>query len=181
MLIDLLRQFLIIDGLLPANPVSLVLYVFIAFYGVYRIRKLNIYKGRLGFIKSVGTAILALVFIEFNMDNLWWITNFLRFGFPIDKFITFIERNSVYVVISLIVLKDLIPQGHIFFDKKTLLGFALLELFFILWSWLSPSYAYVDWAYALINDFPDQVAIIAFTISCLGKSIVAYTYSTLWR
>jgi len=82
------------------------------------------------------------------------------------------------MIVLYMISHDILKYVH--FNRKTMIGFAALSIYIVLFFFLTPHYAYIDWTYAIMNNYPDLTIIIGFLLSIGGKPILFYIFYTLW-
>jgi hypothetical protein len=158
---------------LPAQPVTLIIYCILALYGYKSLIK------REGRISAFADSLCLLGFIVFMFsENTWLFVDFIRFPYMATPFQWFasLMKNLIFgfVFLSFLrkdmkvnIIKESIPIVALFFVYN-------LCIFFV-----SPSYAYLDWAYSLAYNYPQEIAIIGFLFGLGNKPILSFGYKRL--
>jgi len=187
------RQFLLVYNF-PTNPVTGIIYFTITYYGYTKLKQ-RFNTGLKPWRNNVCLFIYSLCligFINFLLENVWltcfylrchlnnigntWIT--LYFPEPWGWVLNY-ARNLIFVFCFSLLIDHRIWKV-IHFNVKTYLAFLALSLYIVLFFFLSQSYAWIDWSYALAYDFDEGTVIRAFLIGTLGKPLFFYLYSTIW-
>lgn len=182
MTFETFRQFLIFLSSLPVNPVSLLLYGWIVVYGFRRIHQLRLFDGRLRFLKIFSSAIALLMLIVYTGEIIWWVLYTVKFNASPLEFSKYMLRNILVIVLSILCIYSMnIWPGYVSFDRKTVLGFCMLGLYIAFFFRLIPIYVDINWRVVLQPNVSNSIAVTSFVFPCLGKSIIAYIYCTMWK
>lgn len=198
MILDIILNFLrfsrsyILLYSLPTNPLTGIIYSSIAYYGYRKLKeRIDLDTSKLSnklliFVYSVG----LLGFVNFILENVWLISFFVRYTFfnevwldqiyfnvPSGWLINFL-RNFVYILVLYVVAHDIMK--YLNWSKKTLIGFVVLSVYIIGFFILSPHYGYIDWSYALMMNYPNEIAISSFLLSMGGKPMLFYIFYSLF-
>lgn len=177
---------------LPTNPISTIFYLSFAYYGYSKLKTRmdldlsKIYNKLLVFLYSFS----FLGFINFTLENVWLTSFYLKYTYFNDGWLNQIYfnepsgwivnylRNFVYMTVFFIVSYDII--NHVKANKKTVIGYVALSLYIILFFFLSPHYGYIDWTYAIMNNYSDSVILRGFAISVCGKPLLFYIFYSIF-
>lgn len=165
------------------SPLSLVLNGLIGLYLILKLKKRQIFNGKLGIFRATYLSFFTLVFVNTSFDVIWWCADLIRFGASFPVFLSFVVRDEIVASASLLLLR-IIKKGLMldFFKWKDIWkGFVLIGVFFALWFGLSPSYAYMDWKFALLYGYDPRVVLISLLVSSIGKVIILYASTTIWN
>jgi len=193
LLIDILKSSKELDiWSLPTNPITAILYFAFSVYGFYKLKGLIRKKDRLStkFLYFLY-AVCILGFINFLLENVWLTFFYLRFMYfndgwmehmylsvPAGFYLNYL-RNFGCMLILFVLSADM--WKHIHFNRQVISGILLMTLFLFLYFFWSPSYAYIDWYYGLYWGFDESIIVRGFTIALMGKPILFYIYSGLFK
>lgn len=169
----------------PTNPVTAVLYTFIALYGYTKLR--SHFKPRL---LAFLYAVCILGAINFVMENVWLSMFYIRFHFFNNGWLhypylsepwgwlTNYYRNFVVMFVLYLVSRD--AWKYVKFTKHTIFSMFLLSFFLYLMFFCSSTYAQIDWGYGLFHNFDKELIIQGYLVSLLGKPILFDIYRSVW-
>lgn len=180
----MLRQLLILLSYAPStNPVTIFLYGLITLYGMFRLKKLNIFKGYLRFLLIPTSAAALLLIIIFVGEIIWW--TIFTFCFHIGLALYQYQVGAFCWIIALSVLclfsSNVFPKYVSFKNEKTLFGFYALTLYIAFYFMLHPTYVYINWREAIIYNASNTLLFTSFFLQALGKIIIAYIYRSVWK
>ena len=177
---------------LPTNPISTVIYLSFAYYGYTKL------KTRVKFDNSIWSrkllvflySVCLLSSINFLFESVWLSSFYLRYTFfnngwleqiyfnvPSGWFVNYL-RNFVYFFVLYMIAHDILK--YVNFNKHTVIASFCLSLYLVGMFSFTPYYGYIDWTYAIMNNYPDWEIVLGFMISVCGKPLLFYVYYSLW-
>jgi len=177
---------------LPTNPISGMIYLSFAYYGYRKLKtRVNFdtskwYKKLMVFVYSG----CLLSCINFLFENVWlssfmvkyhffnngWLEQ-IYFNVPTGWFVNYL-RNFVYFFVLYMIAHDILK--YVNFNKHTVIASICLSLYLVGMFFLTPYYGYIDWTYAIMNNYPEWEIVTGFMISLCGKPLLFYVFYSVW-
>jgi len=131
---------------------------------------------RLKYLKAFADSVAIIGFITLIGDLLWCLTCLARFGtsFPfypdVYQLILCAVRDFVGIIFCFMLIQPLLNVKFLTFNNTFFKAILYNQIFFIAWFTIAPNPGFIDWNFAIRNDYALNIVVSDFLTShVLGR------------